>query len=84
MDKKKPKKKSRKKSKKDKRISLTSDELKINLRKLQNDVKTAYGTMKKILPEKMIEKEIMSFGNSAHIVVPKEYAGKKAIVIVKK
>lgn len=76
---------SKKKSKKnDKRISLTSEELKINLRKLQDDVKTAYGTMKKILPEKIIEKEITSFGNSAHIVVPKEYAKKKAIVIIKK
>lgn len=70
--------------KKDKRITLNSKEMKINLKKLQEDVKTAYGTMKKILPEKIIEKQITKFGNSAHIVVPKEYAKRKAIIIIKK
>ena len=36
------------------------------------------------IPEEIMEKEITEFGNSAHIVMPKEYANKKAIVVVKK
>ena len=70
--------------KEQKRITLTKEEVSLNLKKLQEDVMTAYDTMKKIIPEKVIEKEVTAFGNSAHIVVPKEYAKKKAIVIIKK
>lgn len=73
------------KSKKDeKRITLTNKEIKINLKKLQEDVKTAYGTMKKLLPEAITDKEIKPFGNASHIILPKGYANKKATIIIKK
>ena len=36
------------------------------------------------IPEKIIEKDVTVFGNSAHVVVPREYVKKKAIVIIKK
>jgi len=67
-----------------KRVELSSKEIKINLEKLQEDVKNAYNTMKKILPESITDKEIKPFGNASHIILPKEYAYKKATVIIKK
>lgn len=73
-----------KKSKNVKRVELNSKELKINLEKLQEDVKKAYHTMRTLLPESISEKEIKPFGNASHIILPKEYANKKATVIVKK
>ena len=76
------KKKSKKKS--EKRVELSSKELKVNLDQLQRDVKKAYQSMKKLVPEAIKDVEIKRFGNAAHIIVPKEYAGKKATVIVKK
>jgi putative transposon-encoded protein len=73
------------KTKKDKKIiELNSKELKVNLEKLQKDVKTAYVSMKKVLPEAIKNNKIKRFGNASHIILPKEYAGKSAIVIVKK
>ena len=36
------------------------------------------------VPQEIMEKEITGFGNSAHIIMPKEYEGKKALIIVKK
>ena len=42
-------------------------------------------SMKEInIPDKIIEKEITEFGNSAHVVVPREHLKKKAIIIIKK
>ena len=73
-----------KKIKKVKRIELNSKELKINLEKLQEDVKKAYNTMKTLLPESISEREIKPFGNASHIILPKKYTNKKATVIVKK
>ena len=73
-----------KKSKKDKRIELNSKELRINLEKLQDDVKKVYNTMKKLVPESITEKKIKPFGNASHIILPKEYANKKATVIIRK
>ena len=70
--------------KKNKRIELSSKEIKINLEKFQADVKKAYDSMKKVLPEAINNKEIKSFGNASHIILPKEYAGKKATIIIKK
>ena len=85
MIKKKEKRKSRIfKSPKGKRIELNSKELKINLEKLQEDLKKAYNTIKKLLPEAISGKEIKPFGNASHIILPKEYAGKKATVIIKR
>lgn len=66
------------------RVELSSKEIKVNLEQLQKDVKKAYETMKKIIPESIKDAEIKRFGNAAHIILPKEYAGKKATVIVKK
>ena len=73
-----------KKKKEPKRIQLNSKELKVNLERLQKDVKNAYESMKKVLPEAIKDVEIKKFGNAAHITVPKKYAGKKAMVIIKK
>ena len=67
-----------------KRVELSSKEIKVNLEKLQEDVKTAYDSMKKILPEEVKEREIKQFGNASHIILPKEYAKRKAIVIIKR
>ncbi len=36
------------------------------------------------IPDKVMEKEVTLFGNSAHIVVPRQYIKKKAIIIMKK
>ncbi len=65
-------------------VELNSKEIKINLDKLQEEVKSAYNTMKDILPESIEETIIKSFGNASHIILPKKYEGKKAIVIIKK
>lgn len=82
MKAKKPVKKSSNKNKK--RLELSSKEIKLNLDKLQDDVKGAYDTMRKLLPESISNKKVTRFGNASHIILPKEYAGKKATVIVKK
>jgi len=76
--------KKEKKVKESKRVELSSKEIKVNLEKLHEDVKRAYGTMKKILPESISDREIKPFGNASHIILPKEYAHKKATVIIKK
>lgn len=68
----------------DRRIEISSKELKINLEKLQQDVKNAYETMKKVLPSAIKDAEVKKFGNASHIVLPKEYVGKKATVLIKK
>lgn len=73
------------KRKKGKRIiELSSREVKIDLDKLQKEVKKAYNTMKNIVPESIEKTEIKSFGNASHIILPKKYKGKKAIIIIKK
>ena len=68
----------------EKRIELNSRELRINLERLRKDVKNAYETMTKVLPQAVKDAEIKRFGNASHIILPKEYAGKRATVIVKK
>lgn len=67
-----------------KRVELSSKELKVNLEQLQKDVKKAYGSMMKLIPESIKDAEIKRFGNASHIILPKEYAGKRATVILKK
>ena len=70
--------------KKDKRIEINANEIKINLKKLQEDVKTAYDSMKKILPEAVLkDREVKPFGNASHIILPKEFANRKATIIIK-
>ncbi len=71
-------------STKGERFEISSKELKINLEKLQQDVKKAYETMKNVLPSAIKDVEIKKFGNAAHIVLPKEYTGKKATVLIRK
>ena len=68
----------------EKRIELNSKELKINLEKLKKDVKKAYRTMRGLLPESISERKIKPFGNASHIILPKEHAGKKATVIIRR
>ena len=65
-------------------VELNSKELKINLERLKGDVKHAYETMTKILPEAVKDAEIKRFGNASHIILPKGYAGKRVTVIVKR
>lgn len=72
------------KKKAERRIEVSSKELKVNLEKLQQDVKKAYETMKKVLPSAIKDVEVKKFGNAAHIVLPKEYTGKRATVLIKK
>ncbi len=67
-----------------KRIELSRKEIKVNLERLQEDVKSAYNTMRKLLPDAITDREVKPFGNASHITLPKEYSGKKAIVIIKK
>ena len=74
----------KKKKDDERRIEVSSKEIKVNLEKLQKDIKTAYETMKKILPEQVIHKKIKPFGNASHITLPKEYSNKNATVIIKK
>ena len=66
------------------RVELSSKEIKVNLEQLQKDVKKAYESMKKLVPESIKDAQIKRFGNASHIILPKEYAGKRATVIVKK
>ncbi len=73
-----------KKKKNTKRIELNSKEIKVNLEQFQKDIKHAYSTMRKLLPEAITNQKIKSFGNKSHIILPKEYAMKKATIIVKK
>lgn len=72
------------KSKARKRFELSSKELKVNLDQLQKDVKKAYSSMMKVVPESIKDAEIKKFGNASHIILPKRYAGKRATVIIKK
>lgn len=73
-----------KKVQEEKRFELNSKELRVNLDQLQKDIKKAYSSMTRILPESVKDAEIKRFGNAAHIILPKEYAGKKATVLIKK
>lgn len=66
------------------RTELTPEQVREKLQKLQDGVKEAYNVMKTLLPEAIVETDIREFGNSSHIILPKEYAKKKAIVIIKK
>ena len=36
------------------------------------------------VPEEILDREIKPFGNASHIILPKEFANKKAKVIIKK
>ena len=72
------------KGKTTRRVEISSKELRINLEKLQEDVKKAYESMKKVLPSAIKDAEVKKFGNASHIVLPKEYVGKKATVLIKK
>ncbi len=78
------KKQTKKKAEQGKRVELNSKELKVNLEQLQKDVKKAYGSMLKLVPESIKDAKVKRFGNASHIILPKEYAGKKAMVIIKK
>lgn len=64
------------------RVELTPEQVKQNIGKVLNNLQQVEDVVK-LLPN-VVEKEITEFGNSAHIVMPKEHAKKKAIVIIKK
>ena len=71
------------KNKEEKRFELNSKELRIDLDRLQKDVKNAYKSMTKIIPESIKDVEIKKFGNASHIILPKNYSGKRATVIIR-
>ena len=66
-----------------KRFELNSKELRINLSQLQKDAKKAYNSMMKVIPESIKDVEIKKFGNASHIILPKNYSGKRATVIIR-
>ena len=52
------------------------------IKKLLNKIE---GLMKGMnIPDDVIEKKITIFGNSAHVLIPRKYINKKAIIIIKK
>jgi len=71
------------KGKEQKRFELNSRELRIDLDRLQEDVKKAYRSMMKVVPESIRDAEIKRFGNASHIILPKNYSGKRATVIIR-
>jgi hypothetical protein len=75
------KKRKKKSSKNKKRIEISTRELRVNLDQLQRDAKKAYDSMMRVVPEAIKNVEIKKFGNASHI---KSYAGKKAMIILKK
>ena len=72
------------KEKSGKRIEISSKELRVNLEQLQKDVVKAYDSMKMMVPHAVQNVEVKPFGNAAHIILPKEFAGKKAVVFIKR
>jgi len=71
------------KNNEEKRFELNSKELRINLDQLQKDAKKAYKSMMKVVPESIKDVEIKRFGNASHIILPKNYSGKRATVIIR-
>lgn len=75
-----------KKSDNEKRVEKAAENIAVNtvemistlMEELNKELK------KSQVPEEILEKEISEFGNSSHIILPKEYAKKKAIVIIRK
>ena len=76
--------KKRKERKAGKRIEISKKELKVNLEQLQKDVVKAYDSMKMMVPHAVKNVEVKPFGNAAHIILPREFAGKKAVVFIKR
>jgi len=72
------------KRKSEKRIELSSKEFRVNLEQLQKDVTKVYGSMKRMVPHAVKNVSVKRFGSSAHIILPKEFAGKKAMVFIKR
>jgi len=72
------------KGKTGKRIEISKKELKVNLEQLQKDVTKAYDSMKMMVPHAVKNVEVKRFGSAAHIILPKEFAGKKAVVFIKR
>ena len=49
-----------------------------SMKKIKQDMKALD------IPEEVLDREIKPFGNASHIILPKEFANKKAKVIIKK
>ncbi|MEX0920222.1 MAG: DUF2080 family transposase-associated protein [Candidatus Pacearchaeota archaeon] len=64
------------------RVDVSSKELKVNLEQLQKDVSKAYDSMKKMMPRAIKNLKIKKFGNAAHVILPKEFSGKRATVFI--
>jgi len=52
------------------------------LQKLMNEINEEMRNFN--VPEEILDREIKPFGNASHIILPKEFANKKAKVIIKK
>ena len=68
---------------KKKSFIVSKKELKIDLEEIQRDIKKAYESVKKAIPQAIKNAEIKKFGNASHIILPKEFAGKKATVLIR-
>ena len=67
------------------KIKTNHLKIEINLNKLTKGMKMVEEVMKNFeFPDEVLEKIIQPFSNSSHIVLPKKYSKKKAIVIIKK
>ena len=64
------------------KVKLTPEQIKKNIRKVISNIREVEEIVK-LFPN-IKEREIKTFGNASHIVLPKEYTNKKAIVIIKK
>ncbi len=65
-----------------KRVDISSKELRVNLEQLQKDVSRAYSSMKKMMPRAVKNLKIKKFGNAAHVILPKKFSGKRATVFI--
>lgn len=75
-----------KKTKNQRRVEKATEKLAVNTIEMISDL---MGDLNKQLkksqvPEDILERKVKSFGNASHIILPKEYEEKKAIIIIKK
>jgi putative transposon-encoded protein len=66
-------------------VEYPQEQIEENLELLSKSIKSIEEIMKILnVPQQILERPITEFGNSSHIILPKEYAGKTAKVIIKK
>ena len=66
-----------------KRFAINKKELIVDFEGIQKDIKKAYESVKKAIPSAIKNVEVKKFGNASHIMLPKEYIGKKATIFIR-